>query len=116
MLPYARRIKRIGLPVAVCRWRLPETFSISSIVINFILSANGPVELFLPRLTHISCSVLAPCVEDAKYISLALLSSSNLMSFDVTPTFDNEVEGWPLLSFLFDELPQLKVIRLTGET
>jgi hypothetical protein len=114
MLPYARRIKRLGLPIAEYSWRLPETFSIPSYIINWLLSIY-PVQDFLPRLTHISCSELMLSVEDITDFSFAPLSGSNLTSFDFTPTFDEEDEGWPLLSTLVDELPQLKVIRLTGE-
>ncbi|OJA20340.1 hypothetical protein AZE42_10289 [Rhizopogon vesiculosus] len=112
MLPYARRIKRLGPPpVGEYRWRL-QTFSIPSYIINWLISTY-PVQDFLPRLTHISCYELERSVEDIAHISFAPLSGSNLTSFDFTPTFDAEEGGWPLLSTLVDDLPQLKVIRLT---
>jgi len=114
MQPYARRIKRLGQPAGECQWRLPETFSIPSYIINWLLSTY-PVQDFLPRLTSISWSKLDLSIEDSADISLAPLSGSNLTSFDFAPTFDTEEGGWPLLSILVDDLPQLKVIKLTGE-
>lgn len=116
MQPYARRIKRLGQPAGEYQhqWRLPETFSIPSYIINWLLS-NYPVQDFLPRLTYISWSKLDFSIEDLANISLAPLSGSNLTSFDFAPIFDTEEEGWPLLSILADDLPQLKVIKLTGE-
>ncbi|KAG0706575.1 hypothetical protein DFH29DRAFT_1020838 [Suillus ampliporus] len=113
MLPYARRIKRIGSPVANYRWPLPELFSIPSHIINWLLSAY-PVDIFLPRLTHMSCPefVFLVGMGNIKDISFAPLSRSNLTSFEVYPEFDVKVEGWPLLSILVNDLPQLRTIRL----
>ncbi|KAG1740498.1 uncharacterized protein EDB91DRAFT_352723 [Suillus paluster] len=110
MPPYARRIKRIGSPVTECRWPLPERFSISCYIINWLLLAY-PIEFFLPRLTHMSYFSEINEINGAG-ISLAPLSRSNLTSLEFYPTFDDKVDGWPLLSSLVNDLPQLRTIRM----
>ncbi|KAG1748295.1 uncharacterized protein EDB91DRAFT_1344853 [Suillus paluster] len=113
MLPYARRIKRICSPGADCRWPLPELFSIPSHTIDWLLSAH-PMENFLPRLTHMSCPdfVFLMGMGNIRDVSFTPLSRSNLTSLEVNPEFDNEVEGWPLLSIMANDLPQLRTIKL----
>lgn len=115
MLPYARRIKWIGLPNAKCRWPLPNTFSIPNYIINWLLSVY-PMEIFLPRLTHMRCpnKVMMDDHHDIQDvdISLAPLSRTNLTSLELYPEFDNKVEGWPLFSILVNDLPQLRRITL----
>ncbi|KAG1740505.1 uncharacterized protein EDB91DRAFT_1222866 [Suillus paluster] len=113
MLPYARRIKNIGPPVADCHWPLPELFSIPSHIINWLFSAY-PMQRFLPRLTYMSCLKFAPLMGmgDIMDVSFAPLSRSNLKSFDLYSEFDEEVGDWPLLSALVNDLPQLRTIRL----
>ncbi|KAG1732148.1 hypothetical protein EDB19DRAFT_1299506 [Suillus lakei] len=110
MLPYARRIIRIGPPVAGYRWVLPESFLIPCHVINWLLSAY-PMESFLPRLTHMLCPELVAGMGDVTDISFAPLSRINVTSFEFCPIFNARAEGWPLLSILVDALPQLRTIR-----
>ncbi|KAG2121269.1 hypothetical protein DEU56DRAFT_927631 [Suillus clintonianus] len=110
MLPYARRIKRIGPPAASYRWVLPELFLVPSHVINWLLSAY-PLDKFLPQLTHMLCPELVAGTGDVSDISFAPLSRINFTSLEFYPIFDEKVEGWPLLSILVNDLPQLRTIK-----
>ncbi|KAG2138360.1 hypothetical protein DEU56DRAFT_945409 [Suillus clintonianus] len=106
MLPYGRRIKSIRSPRAKCRWPLPDNFVISSHIINWLFWVY-PIELFLPRLTHMLCpdSIMKYKNED---ISWAPLSRSNLASLEFYLALDILVESWFSLSTLVDALPQLR--------
>jgi hypothetical protein len=118
MLPYARRIKWIGLPKAKCRWPLPHTFTIPNYITNWLLSVY-PMELFLPRLTHMHCpnKVTMDESDDTEDvdISLAPLSHTNLTSLEFYPAFDQKVEGWPSFPILVNDLPQLRRMILHGK-
>ncbi|KAG1732118.1 hypothetical protein EDB19DRAFT_1296647 [Suillus lakei] len=111
-LPYARRIKWIGLPKVRCQWPVPDPCSTPNYIINWLLSAY-PKELFLPRLTHMRCPINI-MMDDTKDVDISLspLSRSNLTSLGFDPTFDVNVEGWPLFSILVNDLPQLRRIIL----
>ncbi|KAG0706579.1 hypothetical protein DFH29DRAFT_133122 [Suillus ampliporus] len=113
MLPYARRIKRIGPHAAKCQWPVPEHFSTPSKTINWLLSTYL-MKSFLPRLTHMSCPELLKDMGDIMDISFAPLSRINLTGLDFSIAFDDEVEDFPLLSILVDDLPQFRTIILRG--
>ncbi|KAG2109498.1 hypothetical protein DEU56DRAFT_258613 [Suillus clintonianus] len=106
MFPYGRRIKRIGSPVAKCRWPLPNKFWISNHVINWLLSVY-PMEIFLPRLIHMCCPTDI-MMNEREDISWVPLSRSNLASFQFHLALDIIVESWSSLSILVDALPQLR--------